>query len=203
MAKKILHMEDVRLHHMASTYEFPLFWYGDRLFRSCNIHGKQRLLNILALNLPEIQPATETEFLIDLVEMPDIIDKSRLHRESDIDGLDVISPVYEHKNYVHRIHIQETYPEMMKEIIYTACQLNAKLTKHNMVAVDIHELNINITIDGIKWLDYGSIKELDGYNSLRAFVEIGYLLGRYLFNTYYDLQERIGLDVVKTFSNEL
>jgi hypothetical protein len=188
---------------MASTYEFPLFWYGDRLLKSCNIYGKQRLQKILALDIPTIQPATETEFLIDLAEIPDIIDKSRLHRESDIDGLDVISPVYEHKNYVHRIHIQETYLGMRKEIISAVCQLNAKLTEHNMIAVDVHEMNINITVDGIKWLDYGSIKDIDGYNCLRSFAEIGYLLGHYFFNKYQDIQERITVDVIKTFNEEL
>ena len=203
MNKKILKIQDVRLHHMASTYEFPLFWYGNRLLRSCNIHGKQRLQKILALNLPTIQPAVETEFLIDLAEIPDIIDKSRLHRESDIDGLDVISPVYEHKNYEHRIHIQETYLGMRKEMISAVCQLNAKLTEHNMIAVDVHEMNINVTIDGIKWLDYGSIKDIDEHNCLRSFVEIGYLLGRHFFNKYQDLQERLTIDVVKTFSEEL
>lgn len=203
MYKKLLKIQDVRLHHMASTYEFPLFWYDNRLFRSCNFYGRQRLLDILALNLPEIQPAIETEFLIDLAEIPDIIDKSRLHRPSDIDGLNVISYVYEHKNYEHRIHIQETYLSKRKEIISAVCQLNAKLVEHNLIAVDVHEMNINITTDGIKWLDYGSIKDLDGYTCLRSFAEIGYLLGHHFFDKYQDIQERITIDFIKTFNPEL
>ncbi|NJO18683.1 MAG: class I SAM-dependent methyltransferase [Thioploca sp.] len=72
-----------------------------------------------------------------------------------------------------------------------------------MIAVDTHEANINVTIDGIKWLDYGSIKEIDGYLTLRSFVEIGYLIGRYLLDTYQDIQGRINIDLVRNFHEEL
>lgn len=200
---KILSKQDIQLHHMASTCTFPLFWHKDKLFRSYIPTEEGRFKKILSLNLPEIQEATKTEFLVDLSDLATLVDLSKLNDFVDFIHLDGYAPVYEHKNYVHRVRIQETYPELMKQIISTICKMNAKLVEHNMIAVDTHEANINVTIDGIKWLDYGSIKEIDGYLTLRSFVETSYLIGRYLLHTYKDIQGRINIDFVRGFHEEL
>lgn len=181
---KILSKQDIQLHNMASTYNFPLFWYNGRLFRSYISEEESVFQKVLSLNLPEVQTATLSEFELDL---------------NGFDKSGKKSPVYEHKNYTHRVRINEIFPELVKKCIIAICDMNIQLTQHNMIVVDTHEANFNITIDGIKWLDYGSIREISGLLPLRSFVEVGYLIGKYILNKYHDSHESMNVYIVKTF----
>ncbi|NJO18682.1 MAG: hypothetical protein HC877_24035 [Thioploca sp.] len=116
---KVLSRQDIQLHHMASTCTFPLFWHEGRLFRSYIPTEEDRFQKILSLNFPEIQEVVETEFLVDLSDLSVLVDQSKLNDFIDFTYLDGYAPVYEHKNYVHRVRIQETYPELMKKIVST------------------------------------------------------------------------------------
>lgn len=200
---KVLSKQDIQLHHMASTYTFPLFWHEGRLFRSYIPTQESRFKKILSLKLPEIQEAVETEFSVNLTELSQIVDQSKLNDFIDFTYLDGYAPVYEHKNYIHRVRIQELYPSLIKKFVSTICQMNVKLVEHNMIIVDPHEANINMTIDGIKWLDYGSIKEISGNLTLRSFVEVSYIIGKYLLFKYHDIRERMHVYLSKSFSPEL
>ncbi len=200
MINNILQAKDIKLHTMASTYTLPLFWYGSRLFRSYITDEADRFKKILSFNLSELQPATKTAFLLDLNELSNLINHDRLSGAQ----LDGYSLVYEHKNYMHRVRIQETVPALAKRFISTICDMNYKLIQSDMIVVDTNESNINITIDGIKWLDYGSIKNIDdGYQYLQSFMEIGYLIGKYLLKKYYEIYDRITVEIVRTFDADL
>lgn len=183
----ILGEKDIKYHNMAATYSFPLFWFNNKLLRSYIPSQEIMFKRILSLKLPEIQEVIETDFLLNLSA-----------------NENCCSPVYEHKNYIHRINIQETYPELIKEMICNICNMNSKLLEHDLIVVDPHEHNFALTIDGFKWFDFGSFRDVNEKDIiLRSFVEVNYLIGKYLLKCYHDIQERIDIYSVKSFHEEL
>jgi len=188
MSKQVLTLNDISRHIASSELCCPLFWYQGRLLRSYNLSMFTIFNKILSSNIPAIQTATPTEFMLDF---------------TGIDGSDDIMPVYEHTIYKHHIRIQELPITYAKEFIANICKLNSELVKHGLIARDIQESNAVQTIDGFKWLDYGGIFENTPENSIIAFVLTSYLVRRWVLKSTQCNAYELCLDDIKNTNDIL
>ena len=165
MSKVILTEQDIIRHSASSELNCPLFWYQNRLMRSRTPYMRYTFDKILSSNISTIQSAVETEFMLNF---------------ATTDGYRHTMPVYEHKVYTHRVRVQELPATQVKEFVSEICKLNAQLLEHDLIARDVHESNAVLTIDGIKWLDYGAIVEASPDSCTTSFVLCCYLVNKYI-----------------------
>jgi len=92
--------------------------------------------------------------------------------------------VFKHKLYNHLVKIQESPPIKVIEFIKAICEINILLISKGYILCDMHEGNIYDTIDGIKWVDWGSIYLLNGEDGKLNAAAAGLALTLYLTNKY-------------------
>lgn len=181
--KKILTKNDVIFHPISSS---ELFWYDDRLFRIEKEHNC--IFDLMNIKSNIIQPIYATNFCLDL--------------NGIFYNFSTIANLYEHKIYHHRIRISELPKPRVKKMIIDLCKLMIETIPYNIIFTDIHEGNINDTIDGIKWLDYGAFSYLNDTTSKTAFVLVGYFVYKYLLDVNISDHEHICLNDIRNLGGD-
>lgn len=156
----IIKFNDIKIHPISSGADTILFYWEDRLFKAP--HKKISMFYDLISEPFPLQQITKTDFILEHPEYGEL-------------------PVFEMKIYKHLIKIQESVPIKVIEFIKAICKVNISLIKKGYVLRDIHEGNVYDSIDGIVWVDWGSIGLLnEALNSLTLTL---YMANKYLYNT--------------------
>lgn len=183
---KPITVNDVVAHH-AST--LGLFWWQGKLLRIAKF-GQEKIFQILEkVNSNLIQSGTKTKYLLDLQGIDSNTSK--------------MVETYEHKVYKHRVRIQEMPSPHVIKFITTLCRMHIQMLEHGIIANDIHEGNVAETIDGFKWLDWGSFVNLNEHTAKVAFVLTSYFIHKYLLKSPVSDNEHICLNDIKGLGGPL
>ena len=151
--------KDITIHHISSERNKGLlYWYKDKLYRSPSTIYAPILAK--ASKLPHVQRTELTEHTFTF-------------KSQEV-------PVYEHNIYPHRTRIQEMPSTKKKEFVEVLCDLNIEATKQGIICRDIHEGNINYTIDGIRYIDMTGFDLAHDDVCQYTFDAINYLTTTYL-----------------------
>lgn len=166
---EIINFKDIKQHPLSSGCNEILFFYQNRLFRSPFEHRVKRYYDLINAPIP-LQKIKETNFVL---EHPT---QGKLK-------------TFEHNFYPHLVSIAESSPSKRIEFIKTICKINIYLIKCGYVLNDVHENNIFNSVDGIVWLDWGSVTSLTSkeeakeFNpATRGFSNTFYLANKYIYN---------------------
>ncbi len=151
--------KDITIHPISSNQHISIiYWYKGKLWRSPMPDYKITLAK--AVKLPYVQSTVMTEHIL-------IRDGKRL-------------PVYEHIHYPHRTRIQELPMPRAKDIILALCEINIEATKVGIICKEIHEANINDTLDGIIYLDMSGFRDANIPETQHSFTRVSAFTKQYL-----------------------
>lgn len=132
--------EDITIHPLSSGAHETLFFYEGKLFRAPYKPYLKRHYTLMD-GPSALQKIKETDFVLNHPK----------HGHLN---------VFELTPYDHLTSIAESSLMKRVEFLKTMCKTNIWLMERGYVLRDIHENNIFDSIDGIIWLDWGSVSSL-------------------------------------------
>lgn len=179
--------QQVTYHPLSSHMKALLYYYQGELYRSPS-HAYQPIMEAaLRTGSKYIQTTIPT----DLVYTHGVQTK-QYGRELK---------VYKHKQFKHRVRIQEADKYQVLEFIRHICALNIALLSVGLIIIDIHEGNISDTIEGIKWWDLGAFSEATKDNLLVSYVLLNYLVHKYILKNFSGEHQQFNIDILRTYNN--
>ncbi|MFA5759416.1 MAG: class I SAM-dependent methyltransferase [Clostridia bacterium] len=179
----IINYNDITIHSISSGANEVLFFYNNKLLRAPFPDKLNMYYDLIDLKTP-IQTIIKTDLQLN-------------HPQHGILN------VFEHNIYEHMVKITESSITIQVEFIKTICNINKQLISKGYILQDIHEGNIYNTTDGIIWVDWGAINNINDNTAMSSLALTMYLVNKYIYKNYKKDHTTYDINIAKNTASPI